>query len=107
MILKLVGYGWIGIFGIAALVIGVAASYFIFIGGIFDLFTDRTLTSGIGWVDERNRDYLARHGDVTVGLVKVFLGEPVVLTLASIVFAIGAVPGAAIAAIGESRSETP
>ncbi|MEX0815932.1 MAG: hypothetical protein WD027_00665 [Gaiellales bacterium] len=110
MLLKIVGWAWIGVATGALIIAGIAASYFLLIGGIFDLFTDRTLSSGIGWVDEQNRDLIANYGSGVVGAVKIFFGEPLLLGAVSIAIHIANLPGYAfLAAAGfrEDRKQAP
>lgn len=101
MILKVIGYLWMGLVYGAFILFGLAASYFLFIGGLMDLFTDRTLTSGIEWVDERNREFIAERGQTVAGLLKLVVGEGIVIVVCSLgAVILGGLPGGALVAAG-------
>lgn len=111
MILKVVGYTVMAVGctvmavnAIVMLLVGLVATWFLAIGGLFDLFSDRTLTSGIPRIDDVNRDALAEYGGTTVGLVKIIVLEPVVAFVVSVVFSVGQAVGIGIAGAGYATS---
>jgi hypothetical protein len=96
LLLRVLAIVWIFVVGAALLVVGVVGSWFLFIGGLFDIFSDRTLTSGIGAIDDANRDALTNYSHVAVGLVKIFVVEPLLITAVGIVLGVSNLIGAAL-----------
>lgn len=104
MIFKILGYAVMTIVTGTGIVVALGASWFLFIGGVLDIFTDRTLNSGIDWVDDWNRDHLISWGSTAVGLFKIFVVEPVVVTVIGIGVAIGNAAGAGLVVLGTRDS---
>lgn len=100
MPLRALGVVWLAVVGGAITVVGIAATWFVFLGGILDLFTDKMLTSGITRIDDANRDALATYGGTPVGLFKVFILEPLLIAAASIALGISNIIGMAVFGIG-------
>jgi hypothetical protein len=78
---RILGYGLIGLAVVLGTAAALAVSWYLLVGGILDLADGRTVTSGIARIDEWNSQYAEEWGRTRVGLLKVFVLEPIVLVL--------------------------
>lgn len=79
--MKIIGYGVIVIAVALGVAAALAATWFFLVGGILDLADGRTISSGLGRIDEWNREYADRWGRTRLGLLKVFVIEPIALVI--------------------------
>ena len=76
--------------------LSLVGSWFLFIGGLFDIFSDRMLTSGIAAIDDANRQALIDDSHAAVGLVKIFILEPVLIFAAGLALGVTNIIGVAL-----------
>ncbi len=79
--MRILGYGLIGLAVVLGTAAALAVSWYLLVGGILDLADGRTVTSGIARIDEWNSQYAEEWGRTRVGLLKVFVLEPIALVL--------------------------
>ena len=79
--MRILGYGLIGLAVVLGMAAALAVSWYLLVGGILDLADGRTVTSGIARIDEWNSQYAEEWGRTRVGLLKVFVLEPIALVL--------------------------
>lgn len=84
----------------AMALLAIAGSYFLVIGGLFDLFSSHTLNSGIGWVDDQNRSFLLKHGGGLTGILKILVIEPLWVSACGITNFVVALPAAGLMVLG-------
>lgn len=83
--MKIVGYGVIALAVVVGIAAALAASWFLLVGGILDLADGRVVSSGIPRIDDWNSEYSDDWGRTRVGLLKVFVLEPIALVLIALV----------------------
>jgi len=83
--MKVIGYGVMAIAVVLGAAAALALTWFFLVGGILDLADGRVLTSGLARVDEWNREYADRWGRTRLGLVKIFVLEPLAIVLVTLV----------------------
>jgi hypothetical protein len=105
--MRIIGHGLI----VLAVVVGVAAalavSWYFLLGGILDLAGGRSLSSGIGRIDDWNAEYVEKWGRTRVGLLKVFVLEPIALVLIALAARALAAAGRALVDRAPERRARP
>lgn len=84
MLLKIIGYGWTTLAVLAGVSLCLLAAWPLLVGGGFDLAGGRVLETQIGRLDELNREYRGEWGAFQVGLLKIFILEPVMILVVAL-----------------------